>query len=154
MKIFYAIALAFLSVSTFAGRNTFSVGDGKVPDFDKYKRLKASMRFHVKEVRTDYDTIPGSVIHWYSDGTAETNLIRHIDLVVQTNTVERQVIELDAEAAPTRKIRNAKKNAVKKDQKNLENAIKDMKKARDKSSESMQELYQSIIDILEEADAS
>lgn len=154
MKTFAAVVLAFVSTVAFAGKNTFSVGDGKVPDFEKYKRLKVGLRSHHREVRTDYDTIPGSVIHWYSDGSAETNVIQYIDSVVQTNAYEQVLIRTDAEAEPTRKIRETKKNAAKKDQKNLKNAIKDMKKARDKSSESMQELYQSIIDILEEANES
>lgn len=154
MKTFAAVVLAFVSTAAFAGKSTFSVGDGKTLDFEKYKRLKVGLRSHHREVRTDYDTIPGSVIHWYSDGSAETNVIQYIDSVVQTNAYENVLIRTDAEAEPTRKIRAAKKNAVKKDQKNLEKAIQDMEKARDKSSDSMKELYQSIIDILTEASES
>lgn len=44
------------------------------------------------------------------------------------------------------------KNAAKKDAKNLEKAIKDLEKARDKSSEAMYDVYQSVIDILTESD--
>jgi len=148
MKKLMLVAIVALPVLSFA---KFSGGDGHTVDFSKYKRMMVSVKKQVKEVRSDY-SLPGYVIHYYSDGSVETNAIVHIDLKIQTNTVERQVAELDAEAEPARKVKKAKKNAEKKDQKNLEKAIKDIEKARDKSSEAIYDLYQSILDLLNGAD--
>ena len=72
-------------------KSTFSVGDGRVVDFEKYRRLKIGLRNHRRETSTDYETIPGSVIHHYSDGSAVTSVVRRINCTVQTNTVEAAI---------------------------------------------------------------
>lgn len=73
----------------------------------------------------------------------KTNLAYKIEGKPQTNPMEEGYMK-------TERIRKAKKNAEKKDTKNLEKAIKDLEKARDKSSESMREVYDSVLNILEE----
>lgn len=72
----------------------------------------------------------------------KTNLAYKIEGVRQTNPMEE-------DASKTIRIRKAKKNAEKKDAKNLEKAIKDLEKARDKSSEAMYEVYDSVLAILD-----
>lgn len=104
-------------------------------------------------VSRDTETLPGYVItKWQRDGkpdwilpAVETNAVKKIKGKVQNNP-------LQGDAEKTKKIRAAKKNAAKKDAKNLEKAIKDLVKARDKSSEAMRDMYQSVIDILTESD--
>lgn len=103
-------------------------------------RLKASNRGYSREVRVDYDSCPGKVVHWYADGHAKTNTPRRVDLVVQTNTVELLVVK-------TKKVEKAAEKARKKDQKNFEKWVKDTEKARDKSSSDMAEFYDSILEI-------
>lgn len=104
-------------------------------------------------VSRDTETLPGYVITtWQRDGKpdwilppVETNKVKKLKGQVQFNP-------LQSDAEKTKKIRAAKKNAGKKDAKNLEKAIKDLEKARDKSSEAMHDVYQSVIDILTESD--
>ena len=79
----------------------------------------------------------------------ETNAIRRLEGVKQNNAIENARQEAEAEAKPAREIKAAAKNAAKKDLKNLQNAVKDLKKARDKSSEEMQAVYDPIIGLLE-----
>ena len=98
MKNILCIFLTFLSLAVFA-KNTFSVGDGKTPDFDKYKRLKIGLINHGREVKSDYNLVPGSVVHWFADGSVTTNKLVHIDCLIQTNTVEKQIEDLNARIA-------------------------------------------------------
>ncbi len=72
----------------------FSDGDGKTPDLSKIKILRSTLKSLPREVRTDYEAVPGSVVHWFSDGSARTNVVRHIDLSVVTNTVEKALEDL------------------------------------------------------------
>ena len=76
------------------GSSRFSDGDGKTPDLSKIKILRSTLKSLPREVRTDYEVVPGSVVHWFSDGSARTNVIRHIDLTVVTNTVEKALEDL------------------------------------------------------------
>lgn len=100
----------------------------------------------------DFDTIPGSVITtWYRDGRPDWKKPAVETNVVSIVTGRKVFNPLEDEVQPLRRMKEAKKNAAKKDAKNLEKLIADAKKARDKSSESMYELYDSIIVILEEA---
>lgn len=93
MKKAVATLFSFLSVAAVAASN-FSVGDGKIPDFSKYKRLKVGLANHGREVKSDYASLPGYVIHWFSDGAVQTNRLVHIDCVVQTNTVEQKLDQM------------------------------------------------------------
>ena len=76
------------------GSSRFSDGDGKTPDLSKIKILRSTLKSLPREVRTDYEAVPGSVVHWFSDGSARTNVVRHIDLSVVTNTVEKALEDL------------------------------------------------------------
>ena len=76
------------------GSSRFSDGDGKTPDLSKIRILRSTLRSLPREVRTDYEAVPGSVVHWFSDGSARTNAVRHIDLTVVTNTVEKALEDL------------------------------------------------------------
>jgi len=113
--------------------------------FDSLSKARSATR---REIRTDYDTIPGKVIHWYSDGTARTNTPKRVDFIICTNKVENTIIALDAEAKVTRDVKDKASKAYKKEQKTFENWIKDTQKAQSKSStQEMKDFYQSILDL-------
>lgn len=108
-------------------------------------RLKSTNKAYRREIRTDYDTIPGKVIHLYNDGTAKTNVPFHVDCHVVTNCYE---LTLENEKKVANYVRKAQKDAEKaekKDAKNFEGWLKDTKKAMDKSSEDMRPFYEDII---------
>lgn len=74
---------------------------------------------------------------------------------VETNAVKvlrgkKQNNALENEAKVAKEIKAAKKNAAKKDAKNLEKAIADLEKARSKSSAAMQAVYDPIIKLLKD----
>lgn len=113
--------------------------------FDSLSKARSATR---REIRTDYDTIPGKVIHWYSDGTARTNTPKRVDFVICTNKVENTIISLDAESKVTRDVKGKADKAKKKEQKTFENWVKDTKKAMNKSStQEMKDFFQSVLDL-------
>lgn len=71
-----------------------------------------------------------------------TNLTAEVSTLTATNAV------LAPEAAKAWKIEHAREKAEKKDKKNLDKLIADIIKARDKSSESMAGLYDSVLEVL------
>lgn len=118
-----------------------------------YKELAKARRVCVGRDLLVIGGVTNIVTRWQRAGrpdwvlpAAETNAVKVMRGKKQNNALEN-------EAAPTRAIKKAKKNAAKKDAKNLEKAIKDLKKARDKSSEAMQAVYDPIIGLLEAEEA-
>jgi hypothetical protein len=98
-------------------------------------------------VSRDTETIPGSVITtWYRNGKPDTkmqavvtNRLHKIVGAEQNNPLQNELILLN----------NAKK-AAKKYEKNLQNVLKALNKAKDKATaEDEAELYQSLIDIID-----
>lgn len=95
------------------------------------------------------------VTHWERNGkpdwmkpAVETNAVKRIKGAKQNNAVENARHAAEVEAAPAREIKAAAKNASKKDAKTFEKAVKDLEKARDKSSsEEFKALYQHTIDL-------
>lgn len=122
---------------------------GVVSADPKTDRLKASNRAYSREVRTDYDSVPGKVVHWYADGHARTNTPFRVDLHIVTNCYELTLENERKIANKMRKIKDDQAKAAKNDQKNLEKAVKELKKLQDKSSEEMYQLFQDAIDIFE-----
>lgn len=99
----------------------------------------------------DFDTIPGSVITtWYRDGRPDWKKPSVETNVVTIVTGKKVFNPLEDEVQPLRRMREAKKNAWKKDAKNLENGIKVIEKLQNKSSNSMYELFETVLDILRE----
>lgn len=108
-------------------------------------RLRANNRGYSREIRTDYDTIPGKVIHWYADGHAKTNTPFTVNCHVVTNAWELTLIEEQKVANYVRKAQKDADKAEKKDAKNFEKWLKDTEKAMEKSSEDMRPFYEDII---------
>lgn len=95
------------------------------------------------ETRVDRKTISGKAIHWYSDGHSVTVTPHRVNCAYLTNTVDAAVIS-------DKRIKKAQKSA-KHDEKNIDKAIKELGKLRDKSSESVQPLYDEAIRIFNDA---
>lgn len=95
------------------------------------------------ETRVDHKTVAGKAIHWYSDGHAVTVTPRRVNCSYITNAVDAAVIS-------NKRIKKAQK-AAKHDEKNINKAIKELKKLRDKSSDAVQPLYDEAIRIFDEA---
>lgn len=108
-------------------------------------RLKASNKAYAREIRTDYDTIPGMVIHWFADGHAKTNKPFRADCHTVTNCYELTLADERKVANYVRKAQKDADKAEKKDAKNFEKWLKDTQKAMDKSSEDMKDFYADII---------
>lgn len=115
-------------------------------DFTPAEKAFMNRRRAVKRERITIGTNEYWVVTYMKgakpDGV-KTNLAHKIEGIPQTNPMEEGYKK-------TERIRKAKKNAEKKDAKNLEKLIDDAKKAKSKSSESMREVYDSVLDILEE----
>ena len=62
--------------------------------FEQYRLLANQARSYRSEAKSDPNTVPGHIIHWYSDGTVVTNAIKTINAVVLTNTVEQAMEKL------------------------------------------------------------
>ena len=71
-----------------------------------------------------------------------TNLTAQVGTLAATNAV------LAPAAAKAWKVEHAREKAEKKDRQNLEKLIKDAEKQRDKSSEAMREVYDSVLELL------
>ena len=140
MNKLITLILVALSVTALAKNADFLSKDAR----NALKKVHATRRELIVIDGKRYWVIDYAVGAKYSH--TRTNLVEDVFGKYQTNPLED-----DANA--TDRIRKAKKNAAKKDAKNLEKAIKDMEKARDKSSESMRDLYDSILAILNEANA-
>ena len=104
------------------------------------ERLKGNNAAYRREIRTDYDTIPGKVIHWYNDGSSKTNDPFYVDLVVCSNAVEKGYAKWDKAAKAAEKAR-------KHDAKNVEKAVKELEKLKEKSSEYVAPLYDAAIEV-------
>lgn len=147
MKAIAITALAaFAALTSTAG---FDLPDG-------YKRMTSAKRVCVKREVIEIGGEKFRVTHWNRDGRpdwikppVETNSLAHVKGKKQNNAIENARQEAEADAAPARAVKKAAKNAAKKDLKNLQNAIKDLKKACDKSSDDMKAVYEPIIGLLE-----
>lgn len=95
------------------------------------------------EVRVDRETIKGKAIHWYSDGHSVTVTPHRVNCTYLTNTVDAAVIKVKRQKEAQKK--------GKKDAKNLDKAIKELKKLRDKSSDTLHPLYDEAIEMFQGA---
>lgn len=123
---------------------------------DQFQKMVTNRRICVGREIVVIGGVTNVITHWERNGkpdwklpAVETNAIRRLEGAKQNNPIENARQEAEAEAKPAREIKAATKNAAKKDLKNLQNALKDLKKARDKSSEAMQAVYDPIIGLLE-----
>lgn len=132
-----ALILVALSITALAKDTDFLPKDAR----NALKKVHATRRELIIIDEKKYWVVDYAVGAKYSH--TRTNLVEDVFGKYQTNPLED-----DANA--TDRIRKAKKNAAKKDAKNLEKAIKNLEKARDKSSEAMRDLYDSVLAILEE----
>lgn len=126
----------------------------KLPD--KYKKQNSNRRVCTAREVVVIDGVTNVVTHWQRAGrpdwilpAVETNTLKCLAGVKQNNAIENARQEAEAEAAPARAVKKAAKNAAKKDLKNLQKAIDDLKKARDKSSDEMKAVYEPLIGLLE-----
>lgn len=104
-------------------------------------RLKSYEKGFPYETRVDRETIAGKAIHWYSDGHAVTVTPHRVNCVYLTNTIDAAVL--------TVKSQKAAQKSAKKDEKNIDKAIKELEKLKAKSSESLQPLYDEAIKLFE-----
>lgn len=145
-RIVFAIVAGVVAASCFAG---YSLPDG-------FKNMSDRRRVCVKREIVVIGGVTNVVTHWERNGkpdwkmpAVETNAVRFLKGVKQNNAIENARQEAEVEAAPARAVKKAAKNAAKKDLKNLQKAIADLKKARDKSSDDMKAVYEPIIALLE-----
>lgn len=98
-------------------------------------------------VSRDTETIPGSVITtWYRNGKPDTKMQAVVTNVLSNVVGAEQNNPLQNELVPLHKA----KKAAKKSEKNLEKVLKELNKAKKKASdEDEAELYQSLIDIID-----
>ena len=127
-----------------------AVADFKLPD--GYKKMTSAKRVCVKREVIEVGGQKMRVTYWNRDGKpdwilppVETNALAHVKGKKQNNALEN-------DAKLSQDVKKAKKNAAKKDAKNLSKAIDDLKKARDKSSDAMKAVYDPIIEMLEAED--
>lgn len=93
-KIVASIVIMASACAFSAQKPVFSSGNGRTPDFSRYGTMGANLRFHRSETSTDY-SVPGKVIHRYTDGSAVTNLIQIINAHVVSNSVEQKIAKLN-----------------------------------------------------------
>lgn len=143
---------AILILSAVASLSAFA---GWKPN-EQFQRMNANRRICVGREIVVIGGVTNVITRWERNGkpdwklpAVETNAIRRLEGAKQNNPIENARQEAEADAKPARAVKKAAKNAAKKDLKNLEKAIKDLKKARDKSSEEMQAVYDPIIGLLE-----
>lgn len=120
-----------------------------------YKGMTSKRRVCVKRERLVIGGVTNNVTYWHRDGrpdwirpAVETNAVRQMKGAKQNNAIENARQAAEVEAAPSREIKAKAKKAAKKDAKTFEKAVKDLEKARDKSSsEEFKELYQRTLDL-------
>lgn len=133
MKAYIAILIG-LTVGICSAKVTAKAKEVKPTD-----RLKSYEKGFPYETRVDRETIKGKAIHWYSDGHAVTVTPYRVNCVYLTNTIDAAILTVKAQKA-------AQKMA-KKDEKNIDKAIRELEKLKAKSSESLQPLYDEAINL-------
>ena len=156
-KLLLISLLAIVSVALAKTETVFldnNLHKSKIPSMsskDKLDRLVKGKKYVISTETFEKDGVRYLVQYWRQGGVdlpPTTNVLKKIEGKVIDNPLRIEINELTPDANQTRHIKKNAQKAAKKDNKVFWNMVKDVIKAKEKSSTEMVEFYDSLLVVI------